>query len=444
VVTEFYSGDFYSLPPAEQLVRLAWADRYYRADPRVLAVLPFTLDPSEGWRHQDYTPAYMGAVLDYLITEKEAANPMPPTVLVLDWSKYNFVFRGDPNVDADQYDPTKWTVDVDWAVFVAECRRRGVQGVIVRLNVGMRKDPVFDRLVAALEAHGLAWGIYVVPLHRLTSAGPLTQATQIATWCQKTPPLGVWVDIEDGNAAGLPFAWLWEYLGHLDAYFQRPAGLYSGGPFMDRTFRLDEQRRLRGRPVWWAGYPNFITPAGWVGYAPTHHLHQFTASYAMAGLRKLCDCSRLNPMVALDVILHDFVPEEQTTMAFMMTLTVRDAAPELVSRVEALVQQLYVDVEQGQVGTYVPYGDLPAPPPPAPWWETKVPQYKLKATGQVVTLYNADGSPRRVNPMARTLPQPGSDPAQWWDVFERNGALLRVTQGLSPEWWVRAQEVEPA
>jgi hypothetical protein len=39
----------------------------------VLAVLPFTIDPSPGWEAADYTFAY-GAVLDYLAAEKDKPN----------------------------------------------------------------------------------------------------------------------------------------------------------------------------------------------------------------------------------------------------------------------------------------------------------------------------------------------------------------------------------
>jgi hypothetical protein len=73
VVSEFYTGDFYSLPAPEQVERLAWYDQLVRQDWYVLAVLPFTVDPSDGWRHQDYTPIFP-AVLDYLAAEREKPN----------------------------------------------------------------------------------------------------------------------------------------------------------------------------------------------------------------------------------------------------------------------------------------------------------------------------------------------------------------------------------
>jgi hypothetical protein len=73
VVSEFYSGDFYSIPAAEQVERFAWYDRLVRQDWYVLAVLPFTIGPIDGWRHQDYTYCYP-AVLDYLAGEHEKPN----------------------------------------------------------------------------------------------------------------------------------------------------------------------------------------------------------------------------------------------------------------------------------------------------------------------------------------------------------------------------------
>lgn len=73
VVSEFYSGDFYSAPAADQVEKFAWYDRLVRQDWYVLGVLPFTLDPSEGWRHQDYTYCFP-AVLDYLAAERDKPN----------------------------------------------------------------------------------------------------------------------------------------------------------------------------------------------------------------------------------------------------------------------------------------------------------------------------------------------------------------------------------
>ena len=73
VVSEFYTGDFYSLPANEQLERFAFYDRLVRQDWYVLAVLPFTVDPSDGWKHQDYTPAY-AAMIDYLAAERDKPN----------------------------------------------------------------------------------------------------------------------------------------------------------------------------------------------------------------------------------------------------------------------------------------------------------------------------------------------------------------------------------
>lgn len=81
VVSEFYTGDFYSLPPADQVERFAWYDRLVRQDWYVLAVLPFTVDPSDGWKHQNYTPAF-SAVLDYLAAERDKPNATRDTAPV--------------------------------------------------------------------------------------------------------------------------------------------------------------------------------------------------------------------------------------------------------------------------------------------------------------------------------------------------------------------------
>lgn len=85
VVSEFYTGDFYSAPPEAQMARFAWYDRLVRQDWYVLAVLPFTVDPSPGWMHQNYTYC-LPAMLDYLAAERDVPNsvrgvaPAPPVV----------------------------------------------------------------------------------------------------------------------------------------------------------------------------------------------------------------------------------------------------------------------------------------------------------------------------------------------------------------------------
>lgn len=89
VVSEFYTGDFYSAPPEEQIARMAWYDRLVRQDWYVLAVLPFTVDPSGGWMHQNYTYC-LPAMLDYLAAERDVPNvvrgaaptPEPPPPVV--------------------------------------------------------------------------------------------------------------------------------------------------------------------------------------------------------------------------------------------------------------------------------------------------------------------------------------------------------------------------
>lgn len=81
VVSEFYTGDHYDLPAPEQVERFAWYDRLVREDWYVLAVLPFTVDPSAGWTHQNYTYAFP-AVLDYLTAERDRPNVVRGTAPV--------------------------------------------------------------------------------------------------------------------------------------------------------------------------------------------------------------------------------------------------------------------------------------------------------------------------------------------------------------------------
>jgi hypothetical protein len=57
--------------------RFAWYDREARKDPFVLAVLPFTIDPTGAWAGQDYTYAYP-AVLEYLVQQKDLLNATAP------------------------------------------------------------------------------------------------------------------------------------------------------------------------------------------------------------------------------------------------------------------------------------------------------------------------------------------------------------------------------
>lgn len=73
VISEFYGGGGYQQPVADQVARFAWYDREARKDPYVLALLPFTVDPSPNWRAADYTYCYP-AVLDYLAQEKDKTN----------------------------------------------------------------------------------------------------------------------------------------------------------------------------------------------------------------------------------------------------------------------------------------------------------------------------------------------------------------------------------
>lgn len=78
---------------------------------------------------------------------------------------------------------------------------------------------------------------------------------------------------------------------------------------------------------------------------------------------------------------------------------------------------------------------------PANWWDAWPqgeikPSRKLKATGRTVTIYKADGV-TVITTRAQT---------SQWDVSARAGNLLRVYDQVGDlnDWWVQAQDVEPA
>jgi hypothetical protein len=77
VVSEWYAGGGFGQTPAQQVQRFAWYDRLVREDGYMLAFLPFTLDPNDGWKISDYTYAYP-EVLKYLVAERGKPNAMMP------------------------------------------------------------------------------------------------------------------------------------------------------------------------------------------------------------------------------------------------------------------------------------------------------------------------------------------------------------------------------
>ncbi len=346
VVSEFYAGGGYGLPPAEHVKRFAWYDQLARQDPYVLAVLPFTIDPDPGWSHQDYTKVYP-ALLDYLVAEKDkpntvtpAATPAPTPVpvvtvkpnpapapaptpvpavtakpnpsgtptLLTDWSMYQSNFIGDGKVFADLYNPDKWIVDIDFNAVAAS----GVAAVFIRVGLSQHKDPCFDRYLAGIKQVGLPWGIY----HAYDpDRSPVGQADLVRAWCPENPPLGVFGDIELGNAV---FDGANAYLEALDARFGLTAGIYSANWYLAPHFSVAEQTRWRARPAWFAGYPNLVVPAGWAGQPMEYTVHQYSESATLAGVPRPTDMDRLHP----SLILEDLMAAQPAVTHPVMTNTV--------------------------------------------------------------------------------------------------------------------------
>jgi|GEM_PF-2414740 len=214
--------------------------------------------------------------------------------LISDWSMYQSAFTGNPTVFADRYNPNKYVVDIN---FNAVAAAGVVAGVIVRVGISQQKDPCFDRYVAGLQSVNLPWGIY----HAYDPGrSPVAQADLVRAWCPTAPPLGVFGDIEMGNAT---YAGANTYLQALDANFGRSAGLYSANWYLGPRFSLAEQATWRGRTAWFAGYPGLIIPAGWVGQPREYDLHQFSDSTLLAGVPRPVDMNRLHPNLNLNHLL---------------------------------------------------------------------------------------------------------------------------------------------
>lgn len=209
---------------------------------------------------------------------------------------YQFTYHGDPHNFDQLYDPAFWTVTVDMA------RVKGaVYGILLRAGIGTRKDPVFDRVLALLKSWGIPWGLY----HAYDpSADPVHQAQLVRQWCPELPPLGVWGDVEMGTAIS---AVTQVYLAALDHEFGHPAGIYSGGPYLDAHFTAAQQDQLDERLLWIAGYPNFWPPYGW-NKGQGNVLHQYTDHYVLPGLERPCDMSRLNPIYPVEKLMTSTLP----------------------------------------------------------------------------------------------------------------------------------------
>jgi hypothetical protein len=75
IITEFYAGMNYNISSSQMIDNFAWYDGGTRLDYFVLGVLPFTVDPSPGWAHQNYNPYYL-AVLEYMNFIKDFPNAL--------------------------------------------------------------------------------------------------------------------------------------------------------------------------------------------------------------------------------------------------------------------------------------------------------------------------------------------------------------------------------
>jgi hypothetical protein len=79
LVSEWCGYDQGPLTPADVVERVRWYDEKAREDYWVLAFCPFTLGPVPPWGSHDYEFAY-SAIVDYMISIKDADNAMPEPV----------------------------------------------------------------------------------------------------------------------------------------------------------------------------------------------------------------------------------------------------------------------------------------------------------------------------------------------------------------------------
>lgn len=78
VISEFYAGGGYTLDPVKVVERMKWYDTLAQKDSYVLAVLPYTIDPTPNWDKSDYTYAY-DAIIAYMVTQ--LGTPIEPIPL---------------------------------------------------------------------------------------------------------------------------------------------------------------------------------------------------------------------------------------------------------------------------------------------------------------------------------------------------------------------------
>lgn len=81
-VGEFYGGAYGPEAQPGTLANFITYDKAVRRDPWVRTFHGFTMDPDEGWRHQDYNPLMASdAMLAYIAGERDTANPALPSPL---------------------------------------------------------------------------------------------------------------------------------------------------------------------------------------------------------------------------------------------------------------------------------------------------------------------------------------------------------------------------
>lgn len=83
VISEFYGGyvnqGYAAASQFEHYLRIAAYDAEVRRDAYVLAFLPFTIDPIEGWQRQDYGPVFEAEnIWSYMRAERDQPNATNP------------------------------------------------------------------------------------------------------------------------------------------------------------------------------------------------------------------------------------------------------------------------------------------------------------------------------------------------------------------------------
>lgn len=353
VISEFYTGGAYQFSNREMIVsRMVEYDREVRRDAYVMAVLPFTVDPSPGWMHQNYNPFYP-AVLDYVVAEKD--------VIDMEWfevddlSKHNSQYLG-----GNTWLPQNFRVDINFA----QAKASGLEGFILRVSYGELKDPCFDRYVDALEATGMAWGIYI---YFLPSIDSHRQADLARQWCTKFPRLGVYADFEEDPApffGNILFQKHEDFLRRLDDNFETVTGIYSRATYMDFLFDSADQLQWRYRRGWWAApgamSPNI--PSGWMGLSPKYVMHQYTWNGMTPGLPRPHDKNRTAPGAPRSILYDaNFDPKEN----YMAYLSHRTKDDDLLNKLDSIQVAIDIDLQNSELGEYISAGTVPEPPPPS-------------------------------------------------------------------------------